>query len=235
LNGSYVWEIPVKAALGGRGPDLLVKGWQVSGTVFWRTGFPYTVLDIFPPPDLVKKNYFSLLYGVPVRPLGNSPPCGKGAAFPIATHPCLPTQTLSDWITPAPTALFVQAGCETGFDTGRLGPSRLAGSGGCDGAPVSFGQGRNRFRGPHYFNTDFTIMKSTRIPRWESATLGIGFQFFNSLNHPNFGFPVTGIGPPTGLIGYLEQPPTGILGNGNAGFGADMAPRMIQVKAELKF
>ena len=230
FNANYVWELPVKAAFGGRGPDSLVSGWQVSGTLFWRTGLPYTVSDIFPPPDLVKKNYFSLLYGVPVRPLGDSPPCGKGAAFPLATHPCLPTQTLPDWTTPGPNALFVQPGCETGFDVGRLGAVGV-----CDGSTVSFGQGRNRFRGPHYFNTDFAIMKSTRISRWEGATFGIGFQFFNFFNHPNFGFPVGGLGPPTGLIFYLEQPPTSILGTGPAWAPIDVAPRMIQLKAELKF
>ena len=230
LNANYVWELPVKAALGGHGPDTLVKGWQVSGTLFWRTGLPYTVLDIFPPPDLASKNYFSLLYGVPVRPLGASPPCGKGAAYLIASNPCLPIETLSDWVTPGPNALFVQAGCETGFNTGNLGPAGV-----CDGAAVSFSQGRNRFRGPHYFNTDFTIMKNTKLSRWESATLGIGFQFFNLFNHPNFGFPVPGLGPPTGLIYYLEQPPTSILGTVNGFAAADVAPRMIQLKAELKF
>src|SRR5215472_16573570 len=80
FNASYVWQVPVKAIVGGHGPNVLIKGWQVSGTVFARTGLPYTVLDIFPPPDLVQKNYFGILYGVPVRPLGPSPPCGKGAA-----------------------------------------------------------------------------------------------------------------------------------------------------------
>jgi hypothetical protein len=230
FNANYVWELPVKAALGGHGPDSLMSGWQVSGTLFWRMGLPYTVLDIFPPPDLAKKNYFSPLYGVPDQPLGGSRPCGKGAVFLIASQPCLPPETLPDGITPAPNALFVQAGCETGFDAGHLGASGV-----CDGPAVSFSQGRNRFRGPHYFNTDFTIMKNTKIPSWESATLAVGLQFFNFFNHPNFGFPVTALGPPTGLIFYLEQPPTGILGNGNGSFGADMAPRMIQLKAELKF
>jgi hypothetical protein len=38
LNANYVWEVPVKAIL--HGPDSLVKGWQVSGTIFARTGFP---------------------------------------------------------------------------------------------------------------------------------------------------------------------------------------------------
>jgi len=229
FNGSYVWEVPVKAALSGRGPDSLVKGWQVSGTVFARTGLPYTVLDIFGPPDLVKKNYFSLLYAVPVSPLGPAPPCGKGAAIPLAPHPCLPAEDLVDG-TPAPGAPFVQAGCETGFDSGRLGVSGV-----CEGAAVSFRQGRNRFRGPHYLNTDFAIMKQTKISRWENATLGIGFQFFNFFNHPNFGFPVTGLGYGMGLIGYLEQPPTSVLGGGSGVPGADVAPRMIQLKAELKF
>jgi len=230
FNANYVWELPVKSMIGGYGPDFLVKGWQVSGTVFARTGLPYTVLDILQPSELVAKNYFAVLYAVPARPLGSNPPCGKDAAIPLAPHPCLPIETLPDGITPGPNAFFVQPGCETGFDAGKLGASGV-----CDGPAVSFSQGRNHFRGPGYFNTDFAITKSTKIPRWENGTLAIGFQFFNFFNHPNFGFPVTGLGPPTGFITYLEQPPTSILGNGNGSFGANVAPRMIQLKAELKF
>jgi len=230
FNGSYVWELPVKGVTRGHGPDFLVNGWQVSGTIFVRTGLPYMVLDILPPPDLVRKNYFSILYAVPVRPLGPNPPCGKGAAIPLAPHPCLPTETLPDGITPGPNALFVQAGCETGFNTGKLGASGI-----CDGPTVSFSQSRNHFRGPHYFNTDFAIMKNMKLSHWESAKLGICFQFFNFFNHPNFGFPVTGLGTPTGLITYLEQPPTSIMGTGPGFATIDVAPRMIQLKAELKF
>jgi hypothetical protein len=230
LNANYVWELPIKAALGGHGPDFLVGGWQVSGTIFMRTGLPYTVLDILPPADLISKNYFSILYAVPVRPLGSNPPCGKGAAVPLAPHPCLPTETLPDGTTPGPNALFMQPGCETGFDVGRLGAVGV-----CDGPTVSFHQGRNRFRGPRYFNTDFAIMKGTKLSRWEGATLGLGLQFFNFFNHPNFGFPVTGLGFPTGLITYLQQPPTSLLGTGPPWAPIDVAPRMIQLKAELKF
>jgi hypothetical protein len=230
FNGTYVWELPVRAAMRGHGPTFLVDGWQISGAIFARTGLPYTVLDISPPPDLISKNYFSLLYAVPVRPLGATPPCGKGAAVPLAPHPCLPPETLWDGITPGPNALFVQPGCETEFDGGRLGAVGV-----CDGPTVSFSQGRNRFRAPHYLNTDFAITKSTKISRWEGATFRIGFQFFNFFNHPNFGFPVTGLGPPTGLITYLQQPPTSILGTGPPWAPTDVAPRMIQLKAELKF
>jgi len=46
LNANYVWDLPLKRMLHSHGPDTIVRGWQVSGTVFARTAFPYTVLDI---------------------------------------------------------------------------------------------------------------------------------------------------------------------------------------------
>lgn len=226
INANYVWELPVKAAFGGHGSDYLVKGWQASGAIFARTGFPYTVFDFAESSSLSQNNYFGLLYSVPVGPLRPNAPCGEGAAIPLALHPCLPPQVANG--NPNPGALFVQTGCETGFNAGHLGAS-----GTCNGPVVSFAQGRNRFRYPHYFDTDFSIMKSTKIPRWENAVLGIGFQFFNLFNHPNFGAPDNySSDPGFGQIQYLEQPPTSILGNG---FGGDVAPRMIQLKAQLRF
>lgn len=230
LNGNYVWELPVKAALGGRGPEYLVKGWQVSGTIFARTGFPYTVFDRAESNLLQQNNYFGQVYAVPVGLLPSGSSCGEGAAVTAPTQPCLPPQfSAQNGTTPTPTALFVQSGCETGFNTGNLpGPS-----GPCSGPAVSFAQGRNRFRGPGYVNTDLAITKNTKLPRWENATLGIGLQFFNVLNHPNFGFPDNASSDPTfGQIFYLQQPPTSILGSGLAG---DAAPRMIQLKAQLQF
>jgi hypothetical protein len=76
-------------------------------------------------------------------------------------------------------------------------------------------------------------MKNTKIPGWENGVLGIGFQFFNAFNHPNFGFPDGYSSSPTfGRIFYMEQPPTSILGSG---LGSDASPRMIQLKAQLQF
>jgi hypothetical protein len=76
-------------------------------------------------------------------------------------------------------------------------------------------------------------MKKTNIPGWEKGVLEIGLQFFNVLNHPNFGFPDQGVSDPTfGQILGLQQPPTSILGSG---FGGDAAPRMIQLKAQIRF
>ncbi len=229
LNASYVWDVPLKGAWGGRGLNSLVRGWQVSGTIFARTGFPYTVFDSAESNSLVPDNYYGRLYSVPIGAIHSTPSCGKGAAAPRATNPCLPPQVSADGVTPNPNALFVQTGCETGFNAGHLGPS-----GSCSSGPVvSFAQRRNQFRGPGYFNTDFAISKMTKIPRWENGILQIGFQFFNVFNHPNFGFPENGSSDSTlGQIFYLEQPPTSVVG---AGLGGDAAPRMIQLKAQLRF
>src|SRR5262249_13770826 len=93
LNANYMWELPLKAVLGRRGPDVLVKGWQVAGTVFVRTGLPYTVLDFIASGSLAAKNYFGLVYAVPVAPVGSGPSCGKDAAVPLAPRPCQPPHT----------------------------------------------------------------------------------------------------------------------------------------------
>jgi len=229
LNANYVWELPLSSIFRGHGHSALVNGWQISGTIFARTGFPYTVFDYQQSGALTSNNYFGLLYAVPAGPLGPDPACGEGAALPLALHPCQPAQVQSDRITPNPQARFIQAGCATDFNKGNL-PNA---AGLCNGREVSLGQGRNRFRGPHYFNSDFSIMKNTKLPRHESIALGIGLQFFNVFNHPNFGFPDAGLSSSTfGQISSLQQPPTSILGSG---FGGDAAPRMIQIKAQLQF
>ena len=228
FNANYVWEVPVKEALRGHGSDYLVNGWQLSGTIFARTGFPYTVFDYAEAGYLINNNFSGSIYSVPVTPLGSAGPCGKGAVIPSSPVPCQPAQVLSDG-SPSPGALFVQTGCETGFNTGTLpGPE-----GPCSGHSVTFAQGRNRFRGPGYFNTDFAIMKNTKIPHWENGVLGIGFQFFNLFNHANFGFPDNVSSDATfGQILYLEQAPTSILGSG---LNANVSARMIQLKVQLQF
>lgn len=177
---------------------------------------------------LENQNYLGSVYAVPANPLGPATSCGKGAAPPVSAHPCQPSQVLADGVTPGPNALFVQAGCETGFNVGNLGPSGL-----CNGPSVSFAQGRNRYRGPGYFDTDFAVIKNTKLPGWERAEIGIGFQFFNFFNHPNFGLPVSNISNPGfGGIYYMAGPPTSILGSG---LGGDISPRMIQLKTLFQF
>jgi len=94
-------------------------------------------------------------------------------------------------------------------------------------------QRRNQFYGPKYFDTDFTVMKNFKIPRWESGKLGIGVQFFNLFNHPNFDQPVGDVANPQfGSIITTVSTPTSILGSF---LGGDASPRLIQIKAALTF
>src|SRR5215469_10982772 len=228
FNASYVWQLPIRRMLRGHGPASLVDGWEIAGTIFARTGFPYTVFDGAEASRLNTNNFYGPIYAVPAAPVGPAISCGAGAAFPPGAHPCQPPQVLADGTTPNPYTRFIQSGCETDFNAGNLpGPT-----GPCSGPGVQFAQGRNRFRGSGYFNTDFAIIKNSKLPKWEKATLRIGFQFFNFLNHPSFGFPDNQIQNQSfGQISYLATPPTSVLGS----VGGDNAPRMIQLKAELLF
>lgn len=226
MNANYVWELPIKSLLGGHGPGALVNGWQISGTFFARTGFPYTVFDMALSGNLQQYNYFGSIYAVPIAPLPKSSGCGADAAYTRNIHPCLPPQ-YDEKGAPNPDALFIQATCETDFNMGHL----PAAGDPCGGPVVSFAQGRNHFRAPSYFTADLAVMKTTKLPGWENSTLALGFQFFNVLNHPNFGSPDNSNSSPTfGQIFYGEQVPTGILGAGNNG-----SSRMIQLRAELRF
>jgi hypothetical protein len=63
--------------------------------------------------------------------------------------------------------------------------------------------------------------------------LGIGLQFFNILNHPNFDQPDGDIASSTfGSIINSVSVPTSILGSF---LGGDASPRLIQVKGTLTF
>lgn len=188
LSGSYVWELPLKSLTRGRGPDRLLKGWQVSGTIFARTGLPYTPYDGSSGSAIF--NYdgatdYANFNGGPV------------ASCSGPKSPCLTASQFSS-------------------------------------ASAGFGNVlRNSFRGPGYFDTDFTLMKYIKIPHWESGKLAVGAQAYNVLNHPNFDNPDANIDSPTfGTVLRTVMPPTSILG---AFLGGDASPRMIQLTARLTF
>ena len=72
------------------------------------------------------------------------------------------------------------------------------------------------------------------MPKWESAKMKVGVQFFNLFNHPNFQLPLSDVndGTSDGLIYSAASTPTSILG---AFLGGDASPRLIQVKATFVF
>ncbi len=103
------------------------------------------------------------------------------------------------------------------------------------GNPTAFGnQTRNQYRGPAYFDTDMSVMKNFKIPRWEAAKFGVGFQFFNLFNHPNFDKPISDIAQGPGVFGTIVNTvsaPTSIFGSF---VNADASPRIIQLRAQIR-
>jgi hypothetical protein len=217
LNAQYVYQLPLKVE--NRHLGYALNGWQVSGTVFWHSGIPFSVLS------------------TPFSASGNGIVNGSGPQFasvapgvPLYEHNPIPGVTQPgtvQWLNPN---AFVST----------VDPSTGACLGGDSPKNCQFGNlGRNALRGPDFVWSDFYVTKS--IPVSERVKLRLDVQFFNIFNHPNFGLPnmvLAGIpGKPTtqtgfGALTYTTSPPTGLLG---VGLGGDSTPRMIAFQVRLEF
>ena len=101
-------------------------------------------------------------------------------------------------------------------------------------------QKRNLLRGPGFFDSDFSINKNFKLT--ERMAFGIGANFYNVFNHPNFQNPANAdfaLGPADyqnpqgfGTITQMAVPPTGPYGS----FFANLpSARMIQFQGKLVF
>jgi Carboxypeptidase regulatory-like domain len=217
LNGQYVYELPFKFK--NRSFAYAFNGWQISGTLFWHSGIPFSVLS------------------TPYSANGNGIVNGSGPQFasvlpgvPLYEHGTIPGVTQPgtvQWLNPN---AFVSA----------VDPSSGACNGGDTRQNCQFGNlGRNALRGPDFFWSDLYLTKWFLLT--ERMKLRFDTQFFNVFNHPNFGLPslvLAGIpGRPStqtgfGALTYTTSPPTGLLG---VGLGGDSTPRMIAFQLRLEF
>jgi hypothetical protein len=217
LNAQYVYQLPVRVHSHALGYAL--NGWQISGTAFWHSGVPFSVLST---PYSANEN------GI-VQGSGPQFASLVPGADPYCRHCNLPATPLGaiQWLNPA---AFVSA----------VDPSTGQCSGGDSPRNCQFGNlGRNALRGPDFLWSDFYLTKS--FPLTEHVKLRFEGQFFNVFNHPNFALPnmvQAGIpGNPStqsgfGALTYTTSPPTGLLG---VGLGGDSSPRMIAFQARLEF
>ncbi|HEX2663732.1 MAG TPA: carboxypeptidase regulatory-like domain-containing protein [Candidatus Acidoferrum sp.] len=91
---------------------------------------------------------------------------------------------------------------------------------------------RNSFRGPRYFNSDFSIFKNFKI-----RESGMGFTMmadaYNILNHPNFANPIDNLSSGAfGLITSTVEEPNSPYGNFQ---GAAVSGRVLQLGLKFKF
>jgi len=217
LTAQYVYQLPIRVR--SRLAGYALNGWQVSGTLFWHSGLPFSVLS------------------TPYSANGNGIVQGGGpqyasvvAGVPVYDHHAIPGVTQPgtiQWLNPN---AFVSA----------VDPSTGACAGGDNAENCQFGNlGRNALRGPDFAWSDFYLTKWFQLG--EHAKLRVEAQAFNLFNHPNFALPTdvyagipghsstqTGFGALT----YTTSPPTGLLG---VGLGGNSAPRMIAFQARFEF
>jgi hypothetical protein len=217
LTGQYVYQLPLKVRDHWLGYAL--NGWQLSGTAFWHSGVPFSVLS------------------TPYSANGQGIVQGGGAQFAsivpgvsLYEHHASPGVTQPgtiQWLNPD---AFVSA----------VDPSTGACNGGDSPQNCQFGTlGRNALRGAGFVWNDFYLTKWFAVT--EHMKMRFDAQFFNVFNHPNFALPsmmLAGIpGKPStqtgfGALTYTTSPPTGLLG---VGLGGDSSPRMIAFQLRLEF
>jgi hypothetical protein len=217
LTAQYVYQLPIKVRSQFFGHVL--NGWQASGSVFWHSGIPFSVLN------------------TPYSANGNGIVNGGGPQFasvvpgvPLYDHNFIRGVTQPgtvQWLNPN---AFIST----------VDPTTGACHGGDTTENCQFGNlGRNALRGPQFFWSDFYLTKW--FPVTERVKLRFDAQFFNVFNHPNFALPsmvLAGIpGKPStqsgfGALAYATSPPTGLLG---VGLGGDSTPRMIAFQMRMEF
>ena len=217
FTAQYVYQLPLRFR--NRALARVLNGWQVSGTAFWHSGIPFSVLS------------------APYTANGNGIVQGGGPQYasvvpgvPLYEHNAIPGVTQAgtiQWLNPD---AFVSA----------VDPTTGACTGGDSARNCQFGDlGRNALRGPGFLWSDLYLTKWFSLK--EHVKLRVDGQFFNVFNHPNFGLPnsvyagipgrastQTGFG----ALSFPTSPPTGLLG---VGLGGDSSPRMIALQARVEF
>jgi hypothetical protein len=223
FNAQYVYQLPIKVRSHSLGYAL--NGWQISGTAFWHSGVPFSVL--------------STPYSAANPSTGQQEGIVQGSGPQFASEvPGVPLYERH------PVSGVTQAGTLQWLNPDAFASAVDPSTGQCYGGDSSqtcqFGSlGRNALRGPAFLWSDFYLTKW--FPLTEHGKLRFESQFFNVFNHPNFALPsMVQAGIPGnrstqsgfGALGSTTSPPTGLLG---VGLGGDSSPRMIAFQARLEF
>jgi hypothetical protein len=191
------WDLPFDRAWSS-GPRLLTTGWSLSPIITYRTGQP---LDI-------RANISRARTRPGPSAAGDASLVRVNLVSPPVYYDPHTAQTLSGntgnfWMDPA--SFSSDAFFADGFDPVNNPSQRTYGS-----------LGRNALRGPGRANVDLSIAKNTKIT--ERMAFQIRADFFNLLNHTEFGNPDTTF--TDGTFGQIST---------------TAAPRIIQLAGRLTF
>jgi len=199
FNSYLVWQ--PKHKFSNPGVNGILSGWSFSGSLFARTGLPYTIMDT--------NSFFSNLAGSLViagQPLGPGGQFGQGSCVNGDSQCFNPNAFVDATAVPNGSTLAYSA-----YPTQR----------------------RNQYRGPGFFNADFSFMRN--IPIKEKLTLAFGANFYNVFNHPNFYLPNLYLASGDTTVGKILSTvgtPTSPYGSFLCG---NSSPRQIQLSAKVIF
>jgi hypothetical protein len=189
ISANYVYQLPFKSA--SKALDYAIGGWSISGTVFYRSGQPFSVYDSSGAASYLGNDSTGVVLA---DYLGGPKACASAPN-------CLDSSA----------SHFVASGSQLNY--GNLP--------------------RNQFRGPGYFNSDFSVQKDFKI--MEKYTFTMGANAFNVFNHPNFANPDADISSAGSTFGQSQStvvPPNSPYGNFQ---GAAVSGRVLQVDLKFKF
>jgi Carboxypeptidase regulatory-like domain len=189
ITASYVYELPFKST--NRLLNAAIGGWQLSGTMFWHTSFPFTVVDGATVAGLAGNNVFTPNLGGPsiiLQPEFSQRTFSNGRACINPSAPCFGIDAPNGINNTAP-FLFSSA---TNF-TGSV-------------------VGRNAFRGPNFLGGDLSLRKNFKVT--ERVDLQLGLNAYNWLNHANYFNPTSNtlFGQGFGVVSGTQFTPTSPYG-----------------------
>ena len=163
ISASYVYELPFKT--GNRLVNSVIGGWQLSGTLFAHTGFPFTVVNGGQVAGMAANNLFSgTLNGAQIL---LAPEFSKRNFSDSDVRACIISSCFGIGGNPSTAAYqFLPA---TNFTNSVVG--------------------RNGFRGPGFLGGDMSLRKNFKVT--ERIGFQLGLDAYNFLNHSNFAPPGT--------------------------------------------
>jgi hypothetical protein len=187
LTASYLYQLPFKS--GNRLLNAAIGGWQLSGTLFAHTGFPFTIVDGAEAGALVPNNVISSTLGGPS----------------IILQPEFSQRNFKDvrgCLSPLAPCFGIDGGVNS------TAPYLFAPSTNFTNSVV----GRNAFRGPGYLGGDMSLRKNFKVT--ERVDLEVGLNAYNFLNHTNFANPLasTAFGQGFGTVIFTQYTPTSPYG-----------------------
>jgi len=204
LNASYIYQLPFKS--GNRLLNTAIGGWQLSGTMFYRTGLPFSVYD-----------------GATVSELAGNNLNGAGGTVGqniILLQPEFTQRNFSH------VGQCIVAACFGIAGTGSTAPYLFSPATNFTGAV-----GRNAFRGPGFVGGDISLRKNFTLT--ERVSLQIGLNAYNWFNHANYGNPYPNTNEPFfGQVVTTQFTPTSPYG-AFANAATDM--RIAQLTAKFTF